>query len=193
NFTIQKTFKDPSAKRNIKSFVCNPKPIIINGTEWLSLKVHGQSFMMHQIRKMVGMVALTVRCGCPIERIVEAQGDQKISIPKVPGLGLLLERPVFDSYNEIQAVKHDKEKLDFGKYEKELEEFKQREIYQRIFAEEERDNTFHLFFNQIDNYKERHFLYLTSKGLEAIKGAGKLDEQRAAKSKNDGADAMEMQ
>ncbi|KAH0118484.1 pseudouridine synthase, partial [Aureobasidium melanogenum] len=124
---------------------------------------------------------------------VEAQGDQKISIPKVPGLGLLLERPVFDSYNEIQAVKHDKEKLDFGKYEKELEEFKQREIYQRIFAEEERDNTFHLFFNQIDNYKERHFLYLTSKGLEAIKGAGKLDEQRAAKSKNDGADAMEMQ
>ena len=52
---------------------------------------------------------------------------------------------------------------------------------------------FHLFFNQIDNYKERHFLYLTSKGLEAIKGAGKLDEQRAAKSKNDGADAMEMQ
>jgi tRNA pseudouridine38-40 synthase len=107
----------------------------------LSLKVHGQSFMMHQIRKMVGMVALTIRCGAPIERIVEAQGDQKISIPKVPGLGLLLERPVFDSYNEIQAVKHDKEKLDFGKYEKELEEFKQREIYQRIFAEEERDNT----------------------------------------------------
>jgi hypothetical protein len=54
-------------------------------------------------------------------------------------------------------------------------------------------HSFHLFFNQIDNYKERHFLYLTSKGLEAIKGAGKLDEQRAAKSKNDGADAMEMQ
>ncbi|THX94779.1 pseudouridine synthase [Aureobasidium pullulans] len=193
NFTIQKTARDPSAKRNIKSFVCNPQPIIINGTEWLSLKVHGQSFMMHQIRKMVGMVALTVRCGTPIERIVEAQGDLKYSIPKVPGLGLLLERPVFDSYNEIQAVKHDKEKLDFGKYEKELEEFKQREIYQRIFAEEERDNTFHLFFNQIDNYKERHFLYLTSKGIEATKGAGKLDEQRAVKSQNDGADAMEMQ
>jgi len=52
---------------------------------------------------------------------------------------------------------------------------------------------FHLFFNQIDNYKERHFLYLTSKGIEATKGAGKLDEQRAVKSQNDGADAMEMQ
>lgn len=141
NFTIQKTARDPSAKRNIKSFVCNPKPIIINGTEWLSLKVHGQSFMMHQIRKMVGMVALTVRCGCPIERIEEAQTESRFSIPKVPGLGLLLERPVFDSYNELQAVKHGREKLDFGRYETELEEFKQREIYQRIFAEEERDNT----------------------------------------------------
>jgi tRNA pseudouridine38-40 synthase len=52
---------------------------------------------------------------------------------------------------------------------------------------------FHLFFNQIDNYKETHFMYLTSKGIEATKGAGKLDEQRAVNSKNDGADAMEMQ
>jgi len=27
---------------------------MINDTEWLKLKVHGQSFMLHQIRKMVG-------------------------------------------------------------------------------------------------------------------------------------------
>lgn len=26
---------------------------------------------------------------------------------------------------------------------------------------------FHLFYNQIDNYRERHFLYLTSKGMAA--------------------------
>lgn len=169
NYTILKTFRDPSSKRNIKSFVVNPEPQIINDTEWLSMKVHGQSFMMHQIRKMVGMASLVVRCGTPISRIQESYGENKMSIPKVPGLGLLLERPVFDSYNTLQAPKHGREILDFGKWEKQMEDFKQKEIYQRIFEEEAAENTFHLFFNQIDNYRERHFLYLTSKGVEATK------------------------
>jgi tRNA pseudouridine38-40 synthase len=141
NYTIQKTYKDPSAKRMIKSFVVNPKPIIINGTEWLSLKVHGQSFMMHQIRKMVAMAAMVVRSGCDPNRIVDTYGPTKIAIPKAPGLGLLLERPIFDSYNKkIQEL--GKEKIDFSKYEKEIEEFKQREIYNRIFREEEQTNSY---------------------------------------------------
>lgn len=56
NYTIQKKFSDPSAKRVIRSFNVGKEPVIINDTEWLSLKVHGQSFMMHQIRKMIAMV-----------------------------------------------------------------------------------------------------------------------------------------
>jgi tRNA pseudouridine38-40 synthase len=140
NYTIQKSFSDPSAKRVIKSFVVNPNPILINGTEWLSLKVHGQSFMMHQIRKMVGMVALTVRCGCDPKRITESYGPEKISIPKAPSLGLLLERPVFDSYNKRAKGDLGKEPIDFDKFRKEMDEFKQREIYERIYRDEEKDN-----------------------------------------------------
>jgi len=140
NFTIAKSFRDAAAKRVIKSFVVHPNPILINGTEWLSLKVHGQSFMMHQIRKMVGMVALVVRCGCDPNRICEAYGEDVISIPKAPSLGLLLERPVFDSYNKRAESDFGKEALDFGKYHKEMEEFKQREIYERIYRDEENNN-----------------------------------------------------
>lgn len=41
-------------------------------------------------------------------------------------------------------------------------------------------DSFHLFFNQIDNYRERHFLYLTSKGLAATKyHAGQQSKARA--------------
>jgi len=141
NYTVQKTFNDKSSRRHIKSFVVNPTPIIINGTEWLSLKVHGQSFMMHQIRKMVGMASLLVRCGGPPERISQSYENDKWSIPKVPGLGLLLERPVFDSYNNLQASKHGREKLDFGKYDDKIEAFKRTEIYQKIFEDEARENT----------------------------------------------------
>jgi tRNA pseudouridine38-40 synthase len=140
NYTIQKSFKDPSARRIIRSFTVSPSPIIINNTEWLSLKVHGQSFMMHQIRKMVAMVALIVRCGAPLSRISDSYGSDNISIPKAPGLGLLLERPVFETYNERAVREFQKEKIDFARFEKEIAEFKQREIYERIFREEERDH-----------------------------------------------------
>ncbi|PNS19455.1 tRNA pseudouridine(38-40) synthase [Sphaceloma murrayae] len=170
NYTIQKAHTDPSAKRNIKSFVANPEPILINGTEWLSLKVHGQSFMMHQIRKMVGMVTLLVRAGADApKRIEESYGRDRWSIPKVPGLGLLLERPVFDSYNTNQAAKFGRELLDFGKFEDKIEAFKRTNIYERIWEEEKSSNTFHQFFNHIDNYNQPHFLYLTSKGFAATK------------------------
>ncbi|ETN39210.1 tRNA pseudouridine(38-40) synthase [Cyphellophora europaea CBS 101466] len=169
NFTVQKTFKDPSSKRVIKSFVVNPEPILINGTEWLSLKVHGQSFMMHQIRKMVGMVALIVRSGCDPQRLVESFGSDLISIPKAPSLGLLLERPVFDSYNKRAKGDFGRDALDFDKYKSEMDDFKQREIYERMYRDEEQDNVFGNFFNHVDAYPESTFLYVTSGGIEATK------------------------
>ncbi len=140
NYTVRKHPTDPSAKRNIKSFTVSDAPIEIGGTEWLSLKVHGQSFMMHQIRKMVGLATLIVRAGCPVERIDETLREDVVAIPKAPGLGLLLERPVFDSYNEKAESKFGREPIDFGKFNTEMEEFKRKEIYNRIYAEEERDN-----------------------------------------------------
>lgn len=168
NYTVDKSSKDASATRIMKSFIVNPTPIIINDTEWLSLKVHGQSFMMHQIRKMVSMVALIVRCGCHEGRLQDSFMADRISIPKAPSLGLLLERPVFDAYNErLEQFGH--KKIDFGRYEKEMEEFKQREIYERIFREEEEENVFHAFFSALDNTKSAQLLYLSSVGLEATR------------------------
>lgn len=182
NFTIQKTFEDPSAKRVIKSFKVNKTPILINGTEWLSMKVHGQSFMMHQIRKMVGMVALVVRCGCNPERLRESMGPDRISIPKAPSLGLLLERPIFESYNKRAHDTLSKEALDFDKYKSEMDDFKQEQIYERMYRDEEKDNVFGNFFNHVDNFPSETFLFVTSGGVEATKmmplvgGVNKGDE-----------------
>lgn len=140
NYTILKGFKDPSAKRVIRSFDVGKEPIIINDTEWLSLKVHGQSFMMHQIRKMVAMATLVVRCGSDLSIIRESYGPDKMSIPKAPSLGLLLERPVFDSYNVRAQSELQREKIEFTKFEKEMDDFKQREIYNRIFDVENQEH-----------------------------------------------------
>lgn len=168
NYTIDKTVKDPSAIRVMKSFKVGENPIVIGDTEWLSLKVHGQSFMMHQIRKMVSMIALIVRCGCHEGRLQDSYMADKISIPKAPSLGLLLECPVFDIYNE-KLEQFGREKIDFSRHEKEIEEFKQREIYERIFREEEKDGSFHSFFTALDNTKSSQLFYLSSMGVEATK------------------------
>ncbi|ETI27760.1 tRNA pseudouridine(38-40) synthase [Cladophialophora carrionii CBS 160.54] len=167
NYTVQKTYKDPSAKRVIKSFVVNKTPILINGTEWLSMKVHGQSFMMHQIRKMVGMVALVVRCGCDPNRLRESMGPARLSIPKAPSLGLLLERPVFDSYNKRAKDSLGKEPIDFDRYKTEMDQFKQEQIYERMYRDEEKENVFGNFFNHVDNFPSETFLFVTSGGIEA--------------------------
>lgn len=167
NYTIRRQPRDPSAKRHIKSFTVSSDPVVIGDTEWLSLKVHGQSFMMHQIRKMVGMAALIVRCGCDPARIGESLKEDVIAIPKAPGLGLLLERPVFDSYNEKAMEKFEREAIDFDKYKERVEEFKKREIYERIYREEEKGDVFHNFFTHVDAFRESAFLYVTSKGVPA--------------------------
>ena len=179
NYTVGKRGGDASAKRVIRSFDTAPSPILIHGTEWLSLKVHGQSFMMHQIRKMVSMATLIVRCGTDEGRIQDSfETNVKLSIPKVPGLGLLLERPLFDSYNGKLRFQGEVERaaIGFEPYQAEMDAFKQREIYERIFREEDRDNQFQRLFNAIDTLRSTQLLYLSSLGVDAIgKKSGDLD------------------
>ena len=171
NYTIHKHFRDPAAKRHVKSFLVSDDPLLVNGTEWLSLKVHGQSFMMHQIRKMVSMAALVVRCGTHEGRIQDSFQDDRLSIPRAPGLGLLLERPVFDSYNKNLRHKGGPERAEvaFDAYREEMEAFKQREIYERIWREEGRGMLFHGLFAAIDSLRSPQLLYLSSEGIQATK------------------------
>ncbi|CAI4217681.1 unnamed protein product, partial [Parascedosporium putredinis] len=60
NYTVQSRSRTRPPSASSSPFR-QPDPIIIGETEWLSLKVHGQSFMMHQIRKMVGLATLVTR------------------------------------------------------------------------------------------------------------------------------------
>lgn len=164
NFTVGKHFKDPSSQRFMKSLtVSDPK--IINDTEWLSIKIHGQSFMLHQIRKMVAMVALVIRTGCPVERITQAFNQAKINIPKAPSLGLLLEKPVYDGYNSrLESFGHGG--ITFEPYEDKVEAFKFKHIYDKIYSEEAKENVFHGFFAFIDSFRgDPIFDYLTARGI----------------------------
>lgn len=64
---------------------------ILDGMEFAILEIKGQSFMLHQIRKMVAVVIAVVRNIIPEETINEAfKTMDKLEIPIAPGLGLCL-------------------------------------------------------------------------------------------------------
>lgn len=59
--------------------------------EFAVLEIKGQSFMLHQIRKMVAVVVAVARNIVPEERINEAfKTMDKLEIPTAPSLGLCL-------------------------------------------------------------------------------------------------------
>lgn len=89
---------------------------------------------------MVGMAMMVVRAGCPIERISETFEPRKVSIPKAPSLGLLLESPVFESYNSMAINKHSRDPIDFTIHAKEMDAFREKMIYSKLFEEEEKSN-----------------------------------------------------
>lgn len=151
NFTLQKTYNDPSARRYMKDTSVSD-PFIIEGTEWVSIKIHGQSFMLHQIRKMICMACLVVRTGCPISRISDCFGPAKINIPKAPALGLLLECPVYETYNP-RLIEMGYNEVNFSKYQEEMDLFKMKNIYDKIYAEETKENVFHGFFEFLDTFR----------------------------------------
>ncbi|WBW74644.1 TruA family tRNA/ U2 snRNA pseudouridine synthase Lsp1 [Schizosaccharomyces osmophilus] len=166
NFTVGQAFYQKNSNRLIRSFKASD-PIIIGNTEWISLKVHGQSFMLHQIRKMIALAVLMVRTGCNLSRIQDAFKKTKVNIPKGPGFGLLLESPFFKGYNEHKAPDNDRDPIDFNKYSESIEKFKHAHIYDKIFLEESRKQVFHCFLTFIDSYKEIDFQYLSDIGITA--------------------------
>ena len=48
NFTVDKEFRDRSNQRHMKSIQV-ADPVVHGKTEWISVLLHGQSFMLHQV------------------------------------------------------------------------------------------------------------------------------------------------
>lgn len=69
NFTTRTKAEDPAAQRFIVSFDANTT-VTVEGMEFVKCEVVGQSFMLHQIRKMIGLAVAIMR-GCAPESLIE--------------------------------------------------------------------------------------------------------------------------
>ncbi|XP_075424751.1 pseudouridylate synthase 1 homolog [Ascaphus truei] len=135
NFTSQKGPRDPSAKRYIMEMSCH-SPFQQGGLELAVIKVKGQSFMMHQIRKMIGLVIAVVKGYAPPSIMERSWGEEKVDIPKAPGLGLVLERVHFEKYNRRFGNDGLHDSLDWAEEEQKIEAFKKEHIYPTIIQTE---------------------------------------------------------
>ena len=88
---------DPSARRYIMSFQAGD-PFVVNNVEFITLTVKGQSFMLHQIRKMVSAVIALMRKIIEKEHFDKFFNREKYEISKAPGLGPMLNIVRFQDY-----------------------------------------------------------------------------------------------
>ncbi|KAJ0462845.1 putative tRNA pseudouridine(38-40) synthase [Helianthus annuus] len=150
NFTTKMKATDPAANRNIISFHADTT-VTIDGIEFVKCEVVGQSFMLHQIRKMIG-VAVAVMRNCALESLIETalRPDVKINVPTAPEVGLYLEECFFSSYNEICKATH--EEVSMKDYAEEAEEFKLKHIYPHIASTEHKEGTVAVWLHSL-NYR----------------------------------------
>lgn len=135
NFTSQKAPSDPSARRYITEMSCG-EPFIRNNCEFAVINVRGQSFMLHQIRKMIGLVIAVIK-GYAQEKVIERSwGEEKVDVPKAPGLGLVLEMVHFDRYNKRFGGDGLHERLEWDKQTEAIKAFKEAYIYPTIVETE---------------------------------------------------------
>ncbi|KAJ1726488.1 tRNA pseudouridine synthase 1 [Coemansia biformis] len=165
NFTVTKGCTENNSRRHIYWFDVSD-PMMVQGSEWLSLKVKGQSFMLHQIRKMVGLIILMARSGAPLALMDKLFGGPLVNVPKAPGLGLLLEQPVFDGYNKRTAAQKEgaSGQVEFEPYKAEIDAFKQEFIYDNIVNTELAESTFDNWVMNTEVFPEQ-FTYINKEGV----------------------------
>jgi len=98
---------------------------------------------------MVCALVLTTRTNTPPNIIEEMFGPAKVCIPKAPALGLLLEQPIFESYNRKVSESNAKisstddptyrPTIDFELHREAINRFKDEQIYSRMRSQEDKD------------------------------------------------------
>lgn len=161
NFTTRIKAEDPSAQRFIVSFSANTT-VSIDGIEFVKCEVIGQSFMLHQIRKMIG-VAVAIMRNCTPESFIETalQKDINLTVPTAPEVGLYLDECFFTSYNKKWKDTH--EEVSMKDYEEEAEDFKMKHIYSHIASTEHKEGAVAVWLHSL-NYRNYPDLRVVTNG-----------------------------
>ena len=138
NFTSGKTMEEMSSNRYIME-IYTEAPFMHEHMQFITIKIKGQSFMIHQIRKMIGLV-IAIVCGqADLEHFDRCFTQPKCDVPKAPGLGLVLEQIHYDGYNQKHGHLHGG--IDFSEHQAEMTEFHHSRILPYIYQQELKEHS----------------------------------------------------
>lgn len=118
------------------SFTCTEPFLSPQGVEFITVKVKGQSFMLHQIRKMVGLTIAIVRGHADASTLDRALTEERLDLPMAPGLGLVLDTVHYERYNERYGQDGIHNPLTWEKQEQEVRDFIEKKIFETIYRTE---------------------------------------------------------
>lgn len=142
NFTSGRTPQDSSCRRYLMDLTCE-QPFVDDGgvNEYVAIVINGQSFMLHQIRKMVALTMAVVRGHCDETVFQRVFQLGKVDLPRAPGLGLVLDRVNYDTYNEKYALDGERKPIDWNVYQTEIDEFREKFVYSHIYQQENEEKS----------------------------------------------------
>jgi tRNA pseudouridine38-40 synthase len=163
NFTKGVKPSEARAKRYIVSFQVED-PVVINGEEWIPTQVLGQSFLLHQIRKMVCMAIEVTRGVATAETVNRAfENDDAIRIGIAPAQGLYMDMSYYEGYNRRKPDAAEVEDIDWAKENtpsfQRWKDFRSETLMRHLVSQEEKEGNFVKFlfsqeycFNREDAY-----------------------------------------
>lgn len=135
NFTINKNYSDDSCSRYMKHLECGP-PFIVDDIEFCQIRIQGNSFMMHQIRKMMGLILAVIREVIDPNIFETVFTERLVNCPTAPGLGLVLDRQHYDEYDRHYASDGLYEKLTWEECDEDVQQFYEKFIRSTILQTE---------------------------------------------------------
>lgn len=192
NFTSGKRFNDDSAIRVIKSIECSEGfyPCNQDKIEFIVVRIKGQSFMMHQIRKMIGMAIAVARGFATMDHIKRSMEKPFMDVPKAPGLGLMLEEVHFDRYNRRFGGDGHHDPIVWDEHNKTIQEFMDKQIYSVVVETEMKEKSMFnwlatLSLHTYGGEREREPDAVTPEGqLYSVSRSFKGDKQDQGKSED---------
>ncbi|XP_018495425.1 tRNA pseudouridine synthase A [Galendromus occidentalis] len=136
NFTSGKLYTEASAKRVLFEVDCS-SPFMVGKLEYVQFRLKGQSFMLHQIRKMVGTIIGIMRGYTTEAFITRAFGPEKLDVPKAPPLGLMLDTVHYTRYDDRYGGDGSHETITWEEYQDVVHNFKVKHILPNIWDTEE--------------------------------------------------------
>lgn len=137
NFTSERLYSHSEKLfwRVMKHLEVGP-PFLVDDVEFCVVRIQGNSFMMHQIRKMMGLILAVIREVIDPSIFNEVFSEAQINCPTAPGLGLALNCLHYDEYDRNCGSDGLYEKLTWDECDENIQQFHKKFIQSNIVQTE---------------------------------------------------------